>query len=285
MFALKLHTKVVYRLALYQVLSALALSVMSLIKFTYSITAHNVYGPDCVAIGWFNFYTRWVKLLFTMWVAFHLFSFSVFHKNLKKFEVLYVVTSLLVPAVIACIPLTTNTYSSSRWCFLKHNTTDVIERVVLWDVTAVVILLIASAAMVTVAIKLAHRVRWREIVYKRITEGDQYWKALKQLLPLIAFPILYLVYMIFQLIFDIYPFSAPSNSTQVVVITPLWSMSSGVVLLIHIFVVKCSSRKGKDVASDILLENTLEPETSPIHHPGRPSRNSVTHYTLPPASV
>ena len=148
-----------------------------------------------------------------------------------------------------------------------------------------VLLLIASAAMVTVVIKLAHRVRWRVLVYKRITEGDQYWKALKQLLPLIAFPILYLVYMIFQLILDIHTFRAPSNSTLVVGITPLWSMSSGVVVLIHILVVRCSSRKGKDVASDILLENTLEPEASPIRHPDRPSRNSVTHYSLPPASV
>ena len=77
-----------------------ALSAISMIKFTYPITTRNVYGPDCVAIEWFSFYARWVKLLFTMWVAVHIFCFGVFQKNLKKLEALYVVTSLLVPAVI-----------------------------------------------------------------------------------------------------------------------------------------------------------------------------------------
>ena len=242
MFFLKLHTKIVYRLALYQVFSALALSVMSLIQVThFIININNVYDPGCVAIGWFSFYTRWMKLLFTMWVAFHLFCFGVFHKNLKKLEVMYVATSLLVPVVIASIPLTTKTYASSGWCYLQDNTTDIIEKVVLWDAPAIIILLAASAAMVAMAIKLAHRIRWRAMVYEQITEGDQYWKAFKQLLPLVAFPILFFVFMIPQLVFDIYSFfvkEGPTLITVVSVFNPLWSVSSGVVFLVHIFMTR-----------------------------------------------
>ena len=61
-------------------------------------------------MGWVRVYAEWMKLLFTMWVTFHLFCFAVLHKNLQKLEVMYVVTSLLVPAVIACIPLITHSY-------------------------------------------------------------------------------------------------------------------------------------------------------------------------------
>ena len=55
-----------------------------------------LYDRACIALGWFSMYSQWMKLLFTVWVTFHLFCFGVLHKNLKKFEVLYVVTSLIL---------------------------------------------------------------------------------------------------------------------------------------------------------------------------------------------
>ena len=60
-----------------------------------------IHGRLCIVVGLLVMYTEWMKLLFTMWVTFHLFCFAVLHKNLKKLEVLYIVTSLLVPALIA----------------------------------------------------------------------------------------------------------------------------------------------------------------------------------------
>ena len=63
-----------------------------------------------------------------------------------------------------------------------------IERFALWDGPAVIILLAASTAMVVMVIKLTGRVCLRS-TYEPITDGDQFWKALKQLLPLAVFPI------------------------------------------------------------------------------------------------
>ena len=104
---LKLYKKLVYRLALYQVLSSLIFAIVEVFEIIFINYSQrpDVYGRVCTAIGWFSVYTRWIKLLFTMWVAVHLFCFGVFHKNLKRLELLYVVTSLLVPAVIAAVPL------------------------------------------------------------------------------------------------------------------------------------------------------------------------------------
>ena len=136
-----------------------------------------------------------MKLLFTMWVAVHLFWFAVLRKNLKKLEALYIATSLLAPVVIAVVPLITHNYGfhpSDNNCFIfKYGQNDshgiaFIERIALWDCPAMVILITASTAMVVMVIYLAHRVR-RRSTYEPISDGDQFWKALKQLLPLTAF--------------------------------------------------------------------------------------------------
>ena len=257
-FAFKLYRKVVYRLALYQVLSSLFLATVDVFQLVFVNYTKNpeVYGQVCTAVGWLFMYTLWMKLLFTMWVIVHLFCFGVLHKNLKKFEVFYVVTSLLVPGAIACVPLITHSYglSSSRTvCFIFDavgNSSEqkaVTERLILWDTSAIIILLAGSIAMVVMLIKLTRQASWF-FKYEPITNNDQFSKAVQQLLPLSAFPILFFVFIIPQLIYDIYSIGhAPSRALIItsLVFASLWSMTSGLSLIIHIVVVRCvRKRKG-----------------------------------------
>ncbi|KAL5471265.1 hypothetical protein EMCRGX_G029361 [Ephydatia muelleri] len=138
-FRLKLYKKVVYRLALYQVLASLILATVAALQVIVVNDRKNpiVYGRVCVAIGWFLMYSQWMKLLFTTWVTFHLFCFAVLHINWKKLEVLYVVTSLLVPTIIAAVPLVTSSYGPSAdgvICNIyANNSSAPIERYALWD--------------------------------------------------------------------------------------------------------------------------------------------------------
>ena len=254
-FALKLHKKAVYRLALYQVLAALAFAIAQTSQTMMVHYKDNplVYGQVCVAMGWLVLYLIWMKLLFTMWVTFHLFCFAVLHKNLQKLEVLYVVTSLLVPAVIACVPLITKSYGYSAvdGCFIpaylnsSYNLSlhvAVIERFYLVEGPALGILFVSSTAMVFMAIKVAQKVCWRW-KYEEITDGDQFWRALKQLLPLAAFPILFFVFFVAYTIFDVYySFLTPTPNDILVFVAylsiSLWSLSSGVTLIVHIAVVR-----------------------------------------------
>eukprot|EP00731_Ephydatia_muelleri_P035961 Em0185g1a len=159
---LKLYKKIVYRLALYQVLSALAMASVGAAMGVVSINSSIIHGRVCTAIGFLGVYTEWTKLLFTMWVTFHLFCFAVLHKNLKKLEVLYVVTSLLVPALIAILPLVTHTYglnSDGNACYIYANTSVAfIERLALWDGPAMLMLIAASTAMVVMVTKLTSQV-------------------------------------------------------------------------------------------------------------------------------
>ena len=286
---LKLYKKVVYRLALYQVLASLALAtnvILQALLLHYSSS----YGRECIAIGWFLLYAEWMKLLFTMWVTFHLFCFAVLYKNLKKLEVLYVVTSLLVPAVIACIPLITNSYERSpdgTYCFMyAEDDIAFIERFALWDGPAVIILLAASTAMVVMLIKLIGSVCLRS-KYVPITDGDQYWKALKQLLPLAAFPILFLIFEIPVFIFHVYATtsSTPNMALEISrsVFFSLWSMTSGGTLLVHIIVVRCwtFARNRKREHGNGVMQQTNNPTAIGSSR----SVQSATRFSLPTPSI
>ena len=172
---LKLYKTIVYRLALYQVLLGLVLASVGFMQgvFINYVESPKIHGRICTAIGLLKLYTEWMKLLFTMWVTFHLFYFAVLHKNLKKLEMLYIVTSLLVPALIAIVPLVTHSYgvsSDGNICYIYANTSvSFIERLALWDGPAMLMLIAASTAMVVMVIKLARQVR-RRFKYEPITD-------------------------------------------------------------------------------------------------------------------
>ena len=256
-FGLKLYKKIVYRLSLYQVLASLAFSTVETLQIIFIgyETNPQVYGRICTATGWFLLYSFWMKLLFTMWVTFHLFCFAVLHKNLQKLEVLYVATSLLVPAVIAIVPLTTHTYRLSpfhSYCYIYNSSSgyhvQLIERLALWDVPAMIILIAASIGMVVMVTQLTHRVVWGHR-YEPITEGDQFQKAVKQLLPLAAFPILFFIFIMPQVIFHITLDESPTPNralqTSALFFLSLWSMASGMTLIIHLCVAHCCTRRKK----------------------------------------
>ena len=249
-FGFKLYKMVAYRLALYQVLAGLAFAFVETLKiiFLYYYKNPEVYGRVCVAIGWLTMYCQWANLLFACWLTFHLFCFGVLHQNLNKLETLYVVTSLLVPAVVATVPLITHTYGLSPlggcYVYVQNDSRHIafIERFALWDGPAMVMLLVASTATVVMVMTLT-RIVCRRLRYEPIVEGDQFWKALKQLLPLAAFPILLFILMIPVLVVHIQLAKSPSLDRPLTltasVFLILWSMTSGAVLIVHVAMAKC----------------------------------------------
>ena len=74
---LKLYKRLVYRLALYQVLSALAMATVQTLQvvFINYDKSPTIYHRICTTIGALLVCTEWMKLLFTMWVICHLLLF------------------------------------------------------------------------------------------------------------------------------------------------------------------------------------------------------------------
>ena len=304
-FVLRLCYKIVYRLALYQVLAGLILSLSQLLQVVIGNSKRDpqVYDRVCIALGWFGMYSQWAKLLFAVWITFHLFCFAVLHKNLKKLEVLYVVTSLLIPILIAAVPLITHSYgySSVDGCYIPAYAGNVtlnnaiIERFALWDGPAMVLLLALSIIMAVMVAKLAGRI-YRKSKYEAITDRDQFSKALKQLLPLAAFPILFLLFIIPVFIYDVYySFVTPTPNENIVltayIFVILWSLTSGLTLIVHISVAKVpvcirSYRAAQEKHAPALASSFLDATIgkaigSRISKP----MNSVTSFALPEDSI
>ncbi len=75
---------------------------------------------SCHAVGVLKVYSMWVKLLFTLWLMFHLFCYVVLLKNLNKLEWLYITSTISFPLVcIVWIPFIDDNYGlSGGWCFI-----------------------------------------------------------------------------------------------------------------------------------------------------------------------
>lgn len=261
---LKLHLKTVYRLALYQVLSASAVAAQSvgqifLLKHS-SPSSEATVQRLCKTFAFLFLYTEWVKLLFVAWVTLHLFCYSVFHRNLKRFEVIYIATSVIIPAGIASVPFTTDTYGLSQsWCWIqswKNNCLGgtllipgVIEQFALWYGPAMTILSLASVFMFVMTIVLLYRAfMWRSL------KRNQNWKAVKQLLPLVAYPVLFFAFIVPQFVIRVCATEAMTKeqnyllSVATIACEVGWSLSAGVTLIIHIAVINVCSRRNSPVS-------------------------------------
>lgn len=256
---LKLHRKVVYRLALYQVLAASELSLVQVLQVQFLNTNLLVqpYKGMCIATAYFLLQSQWVKVLLVVCVTVHLFSFAIFHKNLQKFELLYVLGSLLLSVIIAAIPLTTNTYGfAGSWCWIKTVRDDcstvegnagLIEQFVLWFVPSMVILVITSSVMVAMVLVVARRSRLSILSEHSITAEHLNRKALNQLLPLAAYPVLFCIFNVLPFVnrLPLHKSTTTIDGLEVASIlsSAFWGLSTAVSLLVHIVIVRCTRKK------------------------------------------
>lgn len=244
----------------------------------------------CVFFAVFDMYSAWMKLLFTLCVTFHLFCFVFFYKNLKRLETTYVLISLLTPAVLAAIPVITHTYGlSGSWCW-KQNWKDncpsdvldvgVIEQFSLYYGPSMAILTFTSLAMVAMVIILLRRVYTKRILY------DQNWNALRQLLPLTAFPTLFFVLTIPPFINRLYGIGLGSQSSGygLSVTTAFfvagWSLLAGLILITHITISRLRRRANQH------RSELIEDEEAPIvQKESITCESSNTVFTPPSGSI
>ena len=175
----RLHKTLVYRLAMYQVLSAMEFSIIWIIasiRMFYSFSAVELVVLNAVLTG-----SSFIKLMFTVWISIHIFALAVFHKNLQRLERPYMVSSLLIPLAVTIVLLGTACGGYSTY----NN-----DQIIFFIIFAV--LVIVSLLMVVMGTILCHRAcRRRNIL---LSEYDkQHKKALCEMLPLLLYPIFFLL--------------------------------------------------------------------------------------------
>ena len=252
-FIFRLHKYFAHRLALYQVLGALVRAValtLELLILNYDQNVR-IYQPICEAVGFFALYTSWIKLLFASWVVLHLFCYSVFYKNLQHLEVLFIILSVCLPLLFVWVPFVNNSFGlSGAWCWIKNWKNDSIEHKILDGVIEQFSLWYGPAMLCSIADTLAIIIIISHLVCCRpssdqepLLNQGQRKKALKELLPLLVYPIIFCVVLIPAMVNRIYgAVSNMLNSNLVLtsaVAIPLQSFFAGLALIIHICVLKC----------------------------------------------
>ncbi|KAL5517100.1 hypothetical protein EMCRGX_G002571 [Ephydatia muelleri] len=260
----KLYKQFAYRLALYQVLAAMAFGVACAVEAIFVNYDSNpeTYSRACQGIASVFFCLEWVKLMFTNCVTFHLFCFAVLHKNFKRLEPVYIISSLALPAAFASVPYMTSSYGrSGAWCWIqdwKNNCPSEIleagnvETFALWYGPAFCLLLVDSIAMVAMGVVLGCRARHRgdvsrdSLLLSAMSTNKAHKSALNQLLPLLAYPVIFFVFILGMFSYRLYN-SQPRPPNYLLlkataVLAPGVGLTAGVVLLAHIAVAKCKTR-------------------------------------------
>lgn len=255
-----------YRLALYQVLAALFFSLtLSLELLALHYNSGSTYSRRvCEAVGFLTQYSTWVKLMFTVCLTFHLFCLAVFFKNYQKLEVAYVLLSVLFPLLHAWIPFLHKSFGmSGAWCWIRGWEDDcatkkyevgLIEQFALWYGPFFTVALIDTLAITIMGTVLVGRAclerkhasgdESQPLLRRKV---DQRKEALRQMMPLLVYPLLFLVLILFALVDRVYGALAKDVSYALTVVHAVvglsWGLFAGLALILHLCLLREWSRK------------------------------------------
>lgn len=294
-FCLCLVKQFSYRLAVYQVMATLFYSIsMSSVLLLLNYDNRSLFSVvSCKIVAFIIHYSMWIKLLFTLWLSFHLFSYVVFLKNFQKLEIVYVTTSVLLPLIHAWIPFIHNKYGLvGAWCYIRTWKDDCESEKDLQGIVEVFTLfygpIIISLILNTFAIFIMFVVMLRRVYKDRqqenvplLTTRHQKLQALKHLLPLLAYPIIYLFLLISPLIDRIYDAVSRRPSYALVIAHvftgSLMGVFAGSALLIHVCYLQTSKIK-RDTPRETLTRNKSSPYLIIETNTAVPAD---THYSVP----
>ena len=193
--------------------------------------------------------------MFTTWVILHLFCFSVLYKNIQWLEVVFIGISISFPLTFLWIPFLQDSYGQAGpWCWIKNWSDDCVankptigiaEQFGIWFGPAITCSILDSIAILVMIYFLVCFKQTASQELSPILHGDQRKKALKELLPLLAYPIIFCILLLPPLANRIYGALANVTSSNLILVSavfiPLQSFCAGSALLIHIGVIKYNS--------------------------------------------
>ena len=265
----KLYKYFAHRLALYQVLAALSFGsaqVLELSVIDYYLNVE-VYEQVCKLVAFLTVCTVWTKILFMSWINLHLFSITVFNKSIfERFEKFFILFGIFFPALFVWVPFLNDAYGmAGPWCWIKDWENNCIEdKFVIGEVEQFALFygptIVASLANLVVIFMIICFLG----CYGKCKDDDEIplidlerkkrRKALKELLPLLAYPIIFCIILVpplFARTYDVFVTVKSKNdsiadiasfSLSGAVFIPMWSLLPGLALIAHICVLKWPKR-------------------------------------------
>ena len=262
--AFKLHRFLVYRLALYQVISAKICFVFMVLILYQTLPPKLEYS--------FALSSILLKVVLTVWIVFHLFVLSVFYKNWKMLESLYVVSSVVVAVVIFILAMSLYESEFGRNNFYLSYYNDSNDGLFKFETSifylGLFLIVVSSVLVMIMAVTLCCRAfKTKNGVVSEYRK--QHKKVLYEMLPLLVYIIFYLVVMFPMLSMlmllnrNLYE-TIPNSNTLRIAITffveyfsasfigaeaaiSLWSIGCSSTLIIHILIVQCNKKRRKNL--------------------------------------
>ncbi|XP_011403306.1 PREDICTED: uncharacterized protein LOC105312395 [Amphimedon queenslandica] len=279
----RFYQDIVQRLVLYQLIAALAVSLICAFDIIF-VNYHknpDVYQPFCAMAAYFNTVSLWTKIGFTFWLSLLLFICLVYlkqPKDVKKLEPLYILTSFGIPMLFSWIPFANDLYGiSGAWCWIKNWEGEcankkillgTIEQYALFYAPATVFFLIDAILITATVIVLLKRIRRNNVSEEQLLLGEnrKQKQLLRMILPLSVYPVVSIFLYIFpfsnrvySIIDDkpIFPLFILHGVTE-----PLWGCCVGIVVTVHICIAKSKRSSSGDTGMRSVTDHYTLPKDS-----------------------
>ena len=232
-----------------------------------------------------------MTLLFTMCLVFHIFCLAVCLKNLEKQEIVYVLVSVLLPLLQFWIPFVNDSYGLvGAWCWIRNwkddcpsnrYTTGIIEQFTLWYGPLLISLTLCLIAVVVIALVLI----WRAFLSQKmelepLIKGNRNKAVLKQLLPLLVYPIIIFLLALLPLI-DAMSSGGYNLFLDYTITETTWGFFSALALIIHVLLVR-KPRLQKEHSAGI--HRKTEGDAAVYTRYTVASTNAISEYPMPQES-
>lgn len=229
------------RLILYLAITAALLSLAYLLQRTDYENQSVHYSNFCIFAGFLSQVTSWMVLNAIVCIMTSLLLTAFFNKRAEKYEILFLFLIFVFPLTFNWIPFIKSTYGKAgAWCWIrsKDDTTcqkfefGQVLQLVLWYIPLYVVMFVLIVLYVIVLVKL-HRT-------KRMWTGniDPYAKKIqeqisKEILPLLAYPLVFILLSIPPFINRIHSAADPQNPEPVlwVISAALFPLQGGVIAI------------------------------------------------------
>lgn len=206
----------------------------------------------CLLTAFLKTYFVWVNLLLTVFLIFHFFFFAVLLKDIRRYEVIYVMFSVIFPMLFVWVPFINNNYGPvGNYCWIKNKNSDgtkyqegLIEQYTLLYGPVGLFLIICIPVAFIVTLVLA----WKGCCQKISDDNEplinrhykQHKKALMELLPLLAYPAIFFCFNAFIIGRRVYDYVSPVVNYKLALgqayFLTLWGILTSAALLFHIVV-------------------------------------------------
>lgn len=241
------------RLVLYLAISALLHNVgVILHRVDYHNQTSGFYSIFCEFGGFFDQVSNWMVLISITSIITYCSCIIFFNKNTEGVEWVYILGIFLLPFLISWVPFIQRSYGrAGAWCWIRSEERETCEPFILgswlqlsmWFIPLYILMIV----LIVVYIMILAKIYWEKRHWTNNIDITKRIAIKKDLLPLIAYPLIYFLLNIFPFINRTYNLTHKQPSLALWYLSALANSSVGAGLVVG-FTLDPATRKRLTVA-------------------------------------